>query len=683
MTFLRPGVVLLLSLSLCALAAPVTNAQTSPSPQKKPPVQSPTGSQQMRVQNPTGSQNPPRTQPPTLQNPPAVPVPRRDLATRLRAIAPIVREDPLRAVQMLQGLDREYPRNSEVLSYLGDAYQVMGEIDSAAVVYGRSLAANPADARAGASLGTLYVQKGEREKGEEVFRGVIARSQPSLAAYRTIGATLAAAGFNDLALRMYEEGRGANNGHYIFTVDIAQLHRQLGDFEKSLDEYLRLIETTPQQAALAQDRILELLRDPRAEDEVLLGRLASASSAAIETASPNSAVIARVLAMSYLENGMIENALEAALESEKTGGSDGKVLFALAEKTAIEYRRQPPASRAKYFDMALRAYGAFIDGHPKAPEVPRAKLALADLLTDLASGRVEKRPGTEYQAAAAKAIEALDWMIARFPGSDHAEEAYLKKGDIVFRIEKDPQAALAIYQEGLSKARFRPAAFAQRLGRIYLVLGDYQNAEGYFTRLVNDREPELHDTGIYYAGLLLGIRGQYEAARDTLTSLAEGNPASPMTNDAIGLAWAIEEGLQGDQKNLAGYIAALRCEVAEDTTGAIDALRPIVAESADTPLRSRALLRTGELLSESGRFDEAIAAFETFVRDYPTDVRIADAHHAIARVYELGYGDREHALEKYEDILLTYPHYIYLDDVREDVTRLRNQIQMGAQGGSS
>jgi tetratricopeptide (TPR) repeat protein len=630
-----------------------------------------------------GAQAPPPQNPPRTQTPAAVATPQRDLATRLRMIAAIVREDPVRAVQMLQGLEREYPGNSEVLSYLGDAYQAMGDAESALAVYERALAANPADTRAGASLGTLFIRKGELEKGEQVFRGVIARSQPSLAAYRAIGSTLAAAGFYDLALRWYQEGRDANNGHFIFTLDIAQLHRAAGDFEPALEEYLRLIETTPQQASLAQDRILELLRDPRANDEALLARLAAASSAAIEASSPNSTVIARTLAMAYLESGLIEKALEAALESEKIGGSDGKVLFVLAEKTAIEYRRQPPASRAKYFDMALRAYGAFIDGHPKAPEVPRAKLALADLLTDLASGRVEKRPGAEYAAAAVKALEALDWMIAKFPGSDHAEEAYLKKGDIVFRIEKNPKGALAIYQEGLSKARIRPAAFAQRLGRIYLVLGDYQNAEGYFTRLVNDRDRELHDTGVFYAGLLLGIRGNYEAARDTLTSLAESNPSSPMTNDAIGLAWAIEEGLQGDQKNLAGYIAALRCEVAEDTTGALAALAPIVAQPADTPLRSRSLLRTGELLSESGRFDESVTALETFVRDYPTDVRVADAHHAIARVYEFGYGDRDRALEKYEDILLTYPHYIYLDDVREDVTRIRNQIQMGAQGGSS
>ncbi len=167
---------------------------------------------------------------------------------------------------------------------------------------------------------------------------------------------------------MYDEGRGANNGHYIFTVDIAQLHRQWEISRTSLDEYLRLIETTPQQAPLAQDRILELLRDPRAEDEVLLARLSAASSAAIDTASPNSAVIARVLAMAYLENGMIENALEAALESEKTGGSDGKVLFALARE---DRDRVPPPTAGEPREVFRHGVEGVRSVHRRSPQSAR------------------------------------------------------------------------------------------------------------------------------------------------------------------------------------------------------------------------------------------------------------------------------------------------------------------------
>jgi tetratricopeptide (TPR) repeat protein len=198
---------------------------------------------------------------------------------------------------------------------------------------------------------------------------------------------------------------------------------------------------------------------------------------------------------------------------------------------------------------------------------------------------------------------------------------------------------------------------------------------------VNDGDPELHDTGVYYVGLLLGINGKYEAARDTLASLAQGNPSSRFTNDAIGLAWAIEEGLQGDEKVLGRYVEALRQGVAEDTAQVIIALGEIVARPVETPLRPRALYDLGGVYLGAGAFDEALESFQKFVRDYPTDTRVPDAWRGIGRVYEEGYGDAKLALETYEEILLSYPHYVFLDEVREDVARLRNKV--GAKDGSS
>ena len=598
---------------------------------------------------------------------------KEDVRASLNVLTSLVREDPHRALRMLETLGQEYPDNPEILNLLGDAYQVLGQVDSAIVAYGRCLSVHPGDVRAGAALGTLQIQRGDREKGEAVFRDLILQTGPSVNTYRTIGATLSRSGFYDLALRMYEEGRQQTKPDYILTFDIAQLRKTMGDFEGSLGEYVYLFETSPNQYPLARDRILELIEDPRANAETLLGRLSDAAEK-----SPQREMIMNTLALAYLQQGMIENALEKALEAEKMKASDGKVLFNLADRTAGEYRRRPREDRSKYFDMALRALGAFIDGHPRSPQIPRAKLLLVDLLVDLASGRVETRPGLELETATAKAIEALDWMIASFPGTDHAEEAYLKKGDVVFRIEKQPREALEIYKEGLSKARYRPIAFAERLGRLYLVVGDYENAGTYFAQLVKRKEPELHEAGVYYTGLLFGINGEYEAARDTLSALAEANPSSPFTNDAIDLAWAIEEGLQGDQKVLGGYVGALRCEFAGDTTRAIEALNDIITRPAETPLRSRALLQVGELYQGSRLFDQAVGAFDTFIRDYPTDIRVPDAERRIGQVYEYGYGEASRALEKYEDILLSYPYYIFLDDVRQDVMRLRNKA--GASG---
>ncbi len=602
---------------------------------------------------------------------------KKNLSTAIRVIRPMMRDDPESAIRMLHDLERQYPYNAQVLNLLGETFQVSGQIDSAIAVYKRCHTAKPNDIRSGAELGTLYIGNDQRQKGDAVFADMITRTKGSINTYRTIATALSRNRFYDQALRMYEEGREVNNGNYILTLDIAHLRRTMGDFNGALDEYVYLINTSPKHQRLAKDRILELIRDPRVGPESLLDQLAEA--AAVE--SPYRPAILETLALAYLEKGMIEKALAAALEAETIGPSDGKVLFSLADKTVAEYHRQPYEDRPRYFDMALRALETFITGHPKSPQLPRAKLMLVDLLVDLALGRVESAGGIELETATITALEALDWMIESFPGTDHAEQAYLKKGDVVFRLKKQPEEAALIYKEGMSKSRFYPTTFAERLGRLYLVIGDYENAERYFVQLINQKDQELKEAGVFYTGLLLSITGEYEAARDTLTSMAEGNPASQFTNDAIRLSWVIEEGLQGDQKVLGRFIDALKYEVAEDTTKALGALGDVVARPVETPLRSRALFRMGQLYQGSEKSKDALGAFEAFVRDYPTDTRVPDAHRKIAQVYEYGLGDTALALEKYEDILLSYPHYIFLDEIRADVTRLRNQI--GATDDSS
>jgi tetratricopeptide (TPR) repeat protein len=286
---------------------------------------------------------------------------------------------------------------------------------------------------------------------------------------------------------------------------------------------------------------------------------------------------------------------------------------------------------------------------------------------------VDAQSSLALETATEKAIEALDWVIASYPGTDHMEEAYLKKGDVVFRVKRQPDEALEIYKLGLSRAKFYPTAFAERLGRLYLVTGDYDNAQAYFSRLIGQPSEELREAGVFYTGFLLSVKGEYQTARDTLVSLAEGNPASQFTNDAIQLSWVIEEGLQGEKKILDHYISGLRFEVADDTTAAIEEYSAILAYEIETPMRARALFRTGELYQGAGPPDRALNAFESFVRDYPADTRVPDAHRRIGQIYERDLGNVELALAKYEDILLTYPHYIFLDEVRADVIRLREQ----------
>ena len=68
----------------------------------------------------------------------------------------------------------------------------------------------------------------------------------------------------------------------------------------------------------------------------------------------------------------------------------------------------------------------------------------------------------------------------------------------------------------------------------------------------------------------------------------------------VRVAWAIEEGLKGQQQVLRGYVNALHAELAQDTVRAVAELDRIVELGPGTPLRPRSLIRLSELNEEPG-----------------------------------------------------------------------------------
>jgi tetratricopeptide (TPR) repeat protein len=600
---------------------------------------------------------------------------RRDLSSALGVVRPLVRDDPQRAIEMLVALDAEYPGNAQILMLLGEAYRTIGDLERARSSYERCLIAQPTHLQAGAMIGLLYLQGGETGKSDEAFESLLRRTEYSLNVYRTIASTLSQNGYNELALRYYEEGRARRDDDYILTMDIAFMHKSMGDYEQALAEYFRVIEASTKQQRLAKIKITELLHDSGANQDQLLALLEQES----RRKAPYRGVIMEILAIAYLERGMLESALDIAMVADQGTQSNGAVLFSVAETAFHEYRRREDdmhsAERTAYFDLSLRALEAYLDAYPSSPRVPNANLMLIDLLVDMTTGRVQTRPTVEMTAAVTRALQAMDWVIASFPGTEHAEQAYLKKGDVVLLLQKNPEKALEIYEEGMSKSRFHPVPFAERLGKVYLITERYDEGKKHCTRLIASNSPDLRETGVYYTGLMLVFTGEYETARDTLTSIAETNPSSQFANDAIDVSWSIEEGLRGDKRALDAYVEALHAEVADDTVRVVGALTRAIEHSAGAPLRGRALIMLGDVYRGQRRFDLALETFEIFCEDFPTDTRVPDVRRKIGQVQEQGFGNMQLALETYEDILLSYPHYIFLDEVREDVVRIRRAME--------
>jgi len=589
-----------------------------------------------------------------------------EITSRMSEAIRYVSTDPDRAMALLQGLDRQYPGQERILSRIGYVYQVLGKIDSAEVYYDRALEVNPGSLDAGKALGMMYYTEGRQEKGFAVFERVIAANDNSMSAYKVVGNALRDLGRYDDALRVLEAGRARSPRHFVLTLEIAELHQQLGDYQGAIDEYLNYIGEQTRNYSFTRDRMLEVLAQSGPQEQVIVASL----NKRLEMGEGNRFAILDILSAWYLRQGYLEKSLDMALLADKEEASDGTVLLQLADQILVEARTRPGYQKQRYLELGVRALDAFARNHPRQPGTDRARYFLATIYTEFGIGKMDISPAQRAEYFE-KAVNEYAEVSRRYPNSEYAEVSYLDRGDVYLHHLKEPRKALEAYKSGAVNSRRMNEVFAARIGDVYLGIGEFDAARGYFDSMMESGLPVLAQTGYYYYGVMLAFEGQYEAARDTLTFLAAEEPSSIYTNDAIELAWIIQEALQYKSKSLRTYLQAMQADMVGDTTTVIARLGAIAEAPVYETLRPRALFWLGRVRYQSGDLHGALADLRRFLKEYPDEDLCPDVQREIAVVYEKGFNEYERALMEYEDVLVNYPEYAFLDEVRKDVRRLR------------
>ncbi len=578
--------------------------------------------------------------------------------------------DPTRSLIILQQLDRQFPHNDRINFRIGYAFQVMGQVDSAIVYYDRTLDLNTGSIEAGRALGTLYLTQDRRDDALIVFDRLLKANSYSVNAYKAVGSALHDLNRYEEALDIYTEGRSRSKHHFVLTMDIAELHLSARQYGDALTEYLRYVDERGGNYRFTRDRIMEMMRDISDSErigliETLDNRLASGTG--------NRYVTLDILAATYLEQGMLEQSLDMAIRADSEKQSDGTVLLALADQVITTAAVRPKEERYRYLDLGVRALDVFAKNHSKSPGTDRAKYMLATIYVQFGSGEVPGAAATsaDLNGWIDRAITEYAELSRAYPSSEYAELANLERGDLLLHRLKQPDKALEAYRVGAINSRRYGDVFASRVAEVYLGTGKYDDAEHYLVSLKSSGIDVLMETGVFYTGVMLAFQGQYEAARDTLSGLAQFNPASTYTNNAIKMAWVIEEALQYDSGSLEAYVSARQSEMLGDTSAVLTKLGSIVAAPEYETLRPRALFWMGQTLYASGDLDGAIKLYNQFLKEYAGDPRGPEVQRAIAAVYEFGYEEYEKALREYEVVLMLYPDYAFLDEVRKDVRRLR------------
>ncbi len=582
-------------------------------------------------------------------------------ATRLLAV------NPQAGIALLRQLNARYPGRDDILARLGYGMQVVGAPDSAAFYYRAALDANPLNLDAGKSLGSIYFAAGKEREAMQIFDRLLEANNYSMGAYKMVASALRDLGRIDEAIAVLEQGRGKSKKNAGLSLDIANLYKQAGNPKRAMDEYFAYAATDARAYRFAREKMLEILRDAGRDESAIVAYLRTRSDAR----GSGSFAASDVLAAYYLQKGQLENSLEMAIRADEDQAADGASLLVLTEESLSRADTQPRNARARYLDLALRSSESYVRNHPNSPGLDRAMFALAGIYAEYGSGANAMLPTVERTAYLERAVAQYAEVSKRFGGSDLAERSYIARGDVLLLDLKRPDAALDAYRSGAVNSRRLGGQFAGRIARVYIGTNRAKDTEAYLASLSRANNSELAQAGQFYTGIYLATLQKYDLARDTLTALAEGDPSSSFTNDAIETAWVIEEGLMLESGSLDDLVAAEKAAMVGDTTTMVSKYRSIAAHEVHDPLRPRALHRLGLVFFDQGAYDAALAVLQSYLKDYPKDDACPAVTRDIGRVYEVGLGRYSDALKEYEKILLEYPDYAMLDDVRRDVQRVR------------
>jgi tetratricopeptide (TPR) repeat protein len=616
---------------------------------------------------------PVRAQPPQLAPPPFSTDPltvSADLVEAMRMVA----INPEAALAMLHKLNARSPGRDDVLTRLAYTLQAVEKTDSAAYYYKQALAVNPLNLEAGKALGSIYFAQGQEQQAMSVFNGLLAANEYSLPAYRMVSTAIRDLGRPDEAVVLLEQGRARaktqdpkGRAAGAFTVEIAGYYKQMGDSRRALDEYLDYVVAEPRNFRFVRDRMIQVIADDDQNRQMLVGYMQTR----VEKGGAGSFVAADVLAAYHLQQGELESSLNMAMRADADKMSDGASLLLIGEDAINRAETRPRVERGRYYDLALRSLETYTQRHPQAPMMDRAHFLLAGVYAAYGSGVNATVPVAQRPAYLEKSLNEYAAVSKQFAGGDLAEDAYIARGDVLLRKLKRPKDALDVYRAGSIQARRAGTTYAGRIAEVYIATASPSETERYLKSLSTAGNPPLAQAGQYYAGLYLVTQKKYDAARDTLTSLAEKAPFSEFTNDAIEVAWVLQEGIELKSKSLDDYSACVKADMIGDTTAVVSHLQAIANREAEDPLRPRALKQLGTVLFEAGNYDASIASLRKFLEDYPKNDDCAEVQRSIGHTYEVGLGRYADALKEYEHVLVAYPDYAMLDDVRHDVERAR------------
>lgn len=591
------------------------------------------------------------------------------------------------ALPLLQELYEDDPETYAYADRLIDCLIQLKQYDRGLDVAGKYERHPEFDTQAKIRIAELYHFKGEKEKALDIWIGNIEDHPNQLQLYITTARTMTSRQEYLEAVEVYKKARNSFQNSRLFFGDIANAYMRAGEYELAIEEWLSLLEESPNQITFIQRSLLRY-NDPILYDITIIELSERLDD--ISISNPNYQTFYQLQIWLLQENKLYRRALAAAKEYESRSENYNYSVFNLGRQLVDNNE----------FELAEQAFTYYTDntyGEIKwrgLEELANTYSRWAKYIDDYNLDFTNRRDSL-YRLA----TTMLDSIEAETKTYNSIGNVYLKQAELaldhVFDLEKaETSLSKLVNIPSLSDSPEIPYL----RGRIHLAKKEYPQARINLTRANKKAEVgDLAEKTRYFLALTDFYSGDYEFATIQLKSLGRQN-TSYYANDALKLRLWLQQGLSTDSTgdNLSVFADAVFKENNGHTKESAELFLSIIEDPAFTVLKDDAMLFLVEsvhvdnvmkltqlssflngftvtpikekLLWEQAKLAERVN-IDAISKDCETTEDCISNSESSNSAIELPTSARD----IYEELILQYPQGFYAPYARERLSNLTNQ----------
>jgi len=518
--------------------------------------------------------------------------------------------------------------------------------------------ADPDALKFSVDMGYLYFREGNPDKAKKQYEDALNKLQPNQQQIFDLANAFTIRGENDYAVKTYIEGRELLNYSYTFSFELASIYERTGNFKEMINEYFILLEFNKSYLATVQDRLQTALADDPENIKNETFRKAVLEKAQKE---PDKTFYAEILWWYSVQQKDFELALIQAKSLDRRLQEDGGRVYQLAQLAVSNQQ----------FDAAIDAYKYLIAKGSGNPFYYNSKMDLLNtrLLKVIATPRPDRVQLTELEKELKEELKITgvnSRSIAISKSLAHLDAFYLGKSD----------DAIELLNRLMELPDINPQAKAEcklELADILLFSDDVWEATLLYEQVNKDfKNDVIGQTAKFKNAKLSYYIGEFGWAEDQLDILKAAT-SKLIANDALALALFISENYDADSNTVALglFSRADLLEFRNENDLALKTLDSIFLAFAFHPILDDVLLKKAEIKMKQGDYAAADTLLANLTKDFPSDVLADLALMERGQLNEDHFGNKEKAMQYYEELITKYPGSIYAVDARKRFRNLR------------